>query len=115
MSGIEGTKTSQERKWFLARLADGDFGLAKTYWLFGVLAGIIINFIVGIIPSLDVLAVVLTLAVVYQVVVLLGVWQAANKYQGRPAWSILAKIGAVLGWMGALGSVGVLIQILGYA
>ena len=46
--------------------------------------------------------------------VLLGVWRAANQYQGRKVWSILAKIATVLGWIGVLVNVGVLVEILGY-
>jgi len=80
----------------------------------GFLVGLIINVLTRIVPSLGALAVILAVAIPYQVMVLLGVWRAADKYQGRKAWAILAKIATVLGWLGVLGSLGVLVEILGY-
>jgi len=103
-----------DSKGFFSRLVNGDFGLAKTYWLYGVAVGIVINFLSRIVPSLGALAVILVLAIPYQVMVLLGVWRAADKYQGRKAWAILAKIATVLGWLGVLASLGVFIEVLGY-
>jgi len=45
-----------------------------------------------------VLSIIFTIAVVvYQVFVLVGIWNAANKYQGPTIWAVLAKIAVVLG------------------
>jgi hypothetical protein len=65
------------------------------------LVSFIINIVIKLIPSLGVLAVVVALAIAYQVAVLLGLWRVADKYQGR---KVLAKIATVLGWLGVLGS-----------
>ncbi|MGO3693844.1 hypothetical protein [Marinobacter sp.] len=114
MPEIENRFSSVEQKGFFSKLVNGDFGLAKTYWLYGFVVGLVINFITRIVPSLGALVVILALAIPYQVTVLLGVWRAADKYQGRTAWAILAKVAAVLGWLGVLGSLGVLVEVLGY-
>ncbi|TYC63819.1 hypothetical protein FMN52_00925 [Marinobacter sp. BW6] len=114
MSEIGNTSNGLESKGFFSKLVNGDFGLAKTYWLYGFVVGIVINVLTRIVPSLGALAVILALAIPYQVMVLLGVWRAAEKYQGRKAWAILAKVAAVLGWLGVLASLGVFIEILGY-
>lgn len=103
-----------ERAGFFSKLSSGDFGLAKTYWLYGVVAGIVINLVIQVVPSIGAIAVVLALATVYQVMVLVGIWRAANRYQGRKVWAILAKIATVLGWMGVLINIGVFLQIVGY-
>ena len=114
MSEIGSTSGGTRQKGFFSKLVNGDFGLAKTYWLYGFLVGLIINVLTRIVPSLGALAVILAVAIPYQVMVLLGVWRAADKYQGRKAWAILAKIATVLGWLGVLRSLGVLVEILGY-
>ncbi|MGO2137040.1 MAG: hypothetical protein ACTH3S_16615 [Marinobacter sp.] len=114
MNNTETSPLGAESKNFFSKLTSGDFGLAKTYWLFGVVVGIVLNLIIKFTPSIGGLLVILALAVVYQVMVLLGVWRAANRYQGRKAWTILAKIAAVLGWLGVLANLGVLVEIMGY-
>lgn len=103
-----------EQKGFFSKLSNGDFGLARTYWLYGVVVGIVINLVIQVVPSIGAIAVVLALATVYQVMVLLGIWRAATRYQGRKVWAILAKFAAVLGWMGVLTNTGVFFQIVGY-
>jgi tetrahydromethanopterin S-methyltransferase subunit G len=114
MSELDSISSETQQRGFLSKLVNGDFGLAKTYWLYGFVVGLIINVLTRIIPSLGALAVILAVAIPYQIMVLLGVWRAADKYQGRKAWAILAKIATVLGWLGVLGSLGVLFEILGY-
>ena len=84
-------------KGFIKKLRDGDFGLAKTYWLFGVLAGIVANIIGGLIESLLILLIFTALQIVYMIFFYQGVWNAANKYEGKVIWAILAKIAVVIG------------------
>lgn len=85
-------------KGFFRKLADGDFGLAKTYWLFGVTVSIGVNLLSNfVITSIQGL-VLLTLAyAVYDVPVILGTWRAAKKYQGPRLWANLAKSMTVVG------------------
>jgi len=99
---------------FFGKLVNGEYGLAKTYWLYGFVVGFVINILMRIIPSLDALAILLALAIPYQGMVLIGVWRASNKYQGRKAWAVLAKVATVFGWLGVVGSVAVLVEVLGY-
>ena len=83
---------------------NGDITLWKSYWIAGVIIPIPLGFIVGF------LAAALGLAPVsYKVVMityigwtLVGVWRSADKYQGKKIFSILAKIGMVVGFLYSL-------------
>lgn len=114
MSDTEVRSGESGSKGFFSRLSGGDFGLAKTYWLYGVVVGVALNMALRIVTSLGVLAVALLAVTLYQVMVLLGIWRAASRFQGWKGWAILAKIAAALGWIGVLASVGVFIQLLSY-
>lgn len=97
-------------KVFLNKLKSGDYGLAKTYWLFGVLtnsiAGLFVKVLVPVAPNLG--ALLILVCVAYNVIAMIGVWRAADSYKGEPLWAILAKIavlgGSVLNFV-ALGSI----------
>lgn len=82
---------------FLSRLVRGDFGLAKTYWLYGVLVGLGVNLISRAITSSGMLVLFVVAYAVYEVPVLIGTWRAAAKYSGPTIWAVLAKIAVVLG------------------
>lgn len=79
---------------FLKTLCSGNFGLPMTYWVYGVLGGIV--WAVGILalspePDSNLDQILRFLLVAYAVVVYIGIWQAASKYTGNRAWAILAK------------------------
>ena len=114
MSDTEARSGESGNQGFFSRLSSGDFGLAKTYWLYGVVIGVALNMVLKVVTSLGVLAVAIVLVTIYQAMVLLGVRRAASRYQGWKGWAILAKIATVLGWLGILASVGVFIQLLNY-
>ena len=82
---------------FFKKLVSGDFGLAKTYWMYSVLAGFIANIFIKNVQSDIAVAMILLLHGIYQAVVLIGTWKASNKYNGKKIWAILAKIAVVLG------------------
>lgn len=86
---------------FFGKLARGDYGLAKTYWLCGVLVGLIANFVIGIIFQItDAVFFPVVgglIATIYQIPLLTGIWRAANKYSGPKIWAILAKIACIFG------------------
>ncbi|MCX8146793.1 MAG: zinc ribbon domain-containing protein, partial [Azovibrio sp.] len=86
---------------FFAKLSRGDFGLARTYWLYGVLVGVIVNIVVDIVFSIikspGFLAIALLAYTAYEVPVIMGIWRAATKYTGPKIWAVLAKIACVLG------------------
>ena len=82
-------------KGFIKQLIDGDFGLAKTYWLYFVLGSNLLWLLLmfPISASSLGLIVVSTLAVIaYDIVVLTGIWNSASRYTGSMIWSVLAKI-----------------------
>ena len=82
-------------KGFIKQLIDGDFGLAKTYWLYLILGGMAINLLLFFpmsSSSLGLIVVSMLAAIVYAIVVLTGVWNSASRYIGSKIWSVLAKI-----------------------
>ena len=88
------------KKGFLKRLMDGDFGLAKTYWLYGVLVNIVISLmfeIPVISESLGLILILLLATIIYTISLMIGIWKAANRYTGKKVWAFLAKIAVVLG------------------
>ena len=88
---------SSNNKGFFKKLSSGDFGLAKTYWLYGVVVGVVVNLATKPVTSAGLLVVILLAYAVYEAMVLMGVWRAASKYQGLKLWAVLAKIAVVLG------------------
>jgi hypothetical protein len=96
---------------FMSKLIQGDYGLAKTYWLFGVLGNIVMSLPLPFIAEELILVLYLPL-LSYSVVVLIAVWRAANRYQGPKYWSILAKIATVLGWIQVAGAGVALTELL---
>lgn len=88
---------------FISKLIRGDYGLAKTYWLFGVLGNIILSAPLPFIAEELILVLYLPL-LSYSVVVLIAVWRAANRYRGPKYWATLAKIATVLGWIQVAGA-----------
>ncbi len=90
-------------KGFFKKLRDGDYGLAKTYWLYGIVVGIVFAFIErlilmamgkeGVLLALVIVLVSFVYAVFFQIQ---GLWRAAKKYQGSRIWAILAQIVVVV-------------------
>lgn len=93
-------KARMNEKGFFGKLSNGDFGLSKTYWEYGVAVGIFLNVVTGFITSVWILAIVMLIYIAYETLVLMGVWRASNKYEGRKGWAVLAKISTVLGAIG---------------
>lgn len=81
---------------FTHKLSTGGYGLFKTYWLFNVLIGAICSFVISLFESFEAVAILTTLFYIYGFIVLLGIWNAANKYNGLVLWAILAKISSVI-------------------
>ena len=87
-------------KGFFKKLSDGDFGLAKTYWLYGALVSIgaqIVMAVVGMSESVALIIIIMLALIVYSVFQMIGVWNASNRYTGSKIWAVLAKIAVVLG------------------
>ncbi|MCS5551495.1 MAG: hypothetical protein NZ811_08275 [Gammaproteobacteria bacterium] len=97
MSELEIAANGSTPKGFFGKLANGDFGLAKTYWVYGVLVGFVVSIIINVITSIGGLVILMLAYTAYEIPVIMGTWRAANKYQGSKIWAILAKIAVVLG------------------
>ena len=82
-------------KGFIKQLIDGDFGLAKTYWLYFVLGSnllwLLLMFPISS-SSLGLIVVSMLAAISYDIVVLTGISNSASRYTGSKIWSVLAKI-----------------------
>lgn len=93
---------SEANAGFFKKLLNGEFGLAKTFWLFWLLVGIVWGVVLAIVegvfplPLLWLYTVSYLVYLVYQVLVMIGLWRAANKYKGWKVWAVLAQIVAVL-------------------
>jgi hypothetical protein len=88
----------REGKGFFENLSNGNYGLARTYWVYGVLLGLALC-----IPLYFIRTVVLIpyflFWTFYQMVVLTGIWKSSNKYKGSKIWVIMARFAAILGWL----------------
>ena len=81
----------------ISDLWGGRSGLARTYWLWGVLSGIPWGIALSLVTPGSAPAILAVLAlVVYYVMVHVGIWRAASQYQGAKVWAILAKIAVLI-------------------
>lgn len=94
----------------IKKIWTGDLPLFKVYWIYGVLGGLIIKVIVEgsyYFVSLNYLTVfsytLVALVLAYQLLLSVGIWRSAEAYKKSKVWPVLAKIGAVLGLITALG------------
>ena len=67
-------------------LKDGDFGLAKTYWLFGVLGNFLLSLPGYLLIELVPIVIYTLFTLAYGVIVLLGIWNSASRYTGFKLW-----------------------------
>lgn len=80
------------------KLINGDYGLATTYWGFGVLGGFLFKFLHSTIANASFTSALLVyvINVIYGVVVIIGIWNASNKFDGSPIWAVAAQIIAAI-------------------
>lgn len=104
--------TEPESGSWVESLRSGDYGLPKTYWIFGALIPAIVGAIYSTVffASSDAVAVVLSIAMLglliwYYTLWVPGTWRAARAYEGPAFWSVLAQIGVVLSVLGLIGYV----------
>jgi hypothetical protein len=91
---------------WISRLVKGDFGLAKTFWLFNVLVRVLVSFSFNVIAETNTLELLLLSMLAYycyQVPVMVGIWRAANKYAGLQLWAMLARIEVIFQAVGLVG------------
>lgn len=85
---------------FWTKLIQGHYGLAKTYWLFGVLVTIVFQIILTVATAagggFGIMVSLLLAFLAYSIVQIIGLWRASNLYEGRKLWAILAKVAVIL-------------------
>ncbi len=87
------------RRGVIARLWNGDYSLAVTFWVFGVLVRILEWILVKYVEFLDLankmapwlFNVTVVLAIALEVCILVGMWRSAGKYKGFRLWPILVR------------------------
>ena len=86
---------------FLLKLKAGDYGLAKTYWLYGVVVNIAYRLIDLAVTkfSFELSIVLFFIMAIYTFFQIFGLWNAASRYEGLKIWAVIAKVLAVLGAM----------------
>lgn len=98
-----GTETDTNIQGFFQRLAAGDFGLVKTFWLFGILPNV---FFYGVLRTIVlakdygpkvILIIPIVLFVFFFVPVLCGTWFSATRYTGFWLWATIAKLFVLVG------------------
>lgn len=87
------------------KLWRGEYSLAKTYWLFGVVVNVFLGFPINlydvITPQSQVqyayyLIGYLALYAIYNVIACVGLWRSASSYQGPAGWKYFSKFIAAL-------------------
>jgi len=85
----------------LDRLSSGEYGLAKTYWLYGVMVNVLISFIIMLTGELKVNWLIAALTVISSGYYLLywtpGIWASSRNYEGPVYLAWLAKISTIIG------------------
>lgn len=89
----------------LRRLWRGDLPLPQAFWTWAVAGGILVNvltsilFLALIMGGYIVAAFVVgyAVSVPYNIVVTVGVWRSAGRYEGERRWADLARIVTVAG------------------
>lgn len=95
-SGSSGHREEIPSGGFFTKLTNGDYGLPRTFWLFGVLVDVIVGIAARTIESTAAVVIFVLVYAAYRVLVLMGVWQAAGRYAEPKIWPVLAKIAVVL-------------------
>jgi len=80
----------------ITKLWNGDYSLAKTFWLFDLLIGMIAGFALLLLLmfcqcTLNVMTAIYSVMLCYAVLVNVGLWRAADKYSGKLVWAKLVK------------------------
>ncbi len=80
---------------FFLQLLAGQYGLARTYWLFGMGGIFVITEVLS--PILDATLssysthIIIPLLAVYQCYAAISIFRAADRFRGNAVWPILAK------------------------
>lgn len=106
----------EKARGFFSKLYNGEYSLARTFWLYYFLVTFLIGLLQGAFAA-TVVGMLLGIALgifglVYSIICVVGIWRAASKYTGFKLWAILAKIYVVLCIIGfALTLIGIIAVI----
>ena len=84
-------------KEFFSKLISGGFGLAITFWIFGVLVAATLYLLIKNTTALWQLVVVTLIVINHLVLITIAVWNAAKTYTGSRIWSWGAKLVVIAG------------------
>lgn len=89
---------------FFKKLGNGNFGLAKTFWLYNFLVNVVFSIITRLLLSYNNysfyffwLFIIFIPSLAYVIIVGMGVWSSAKNYLGPKIWAVLAKISVIFG------------------
>lgn len=86
---------------FVGKLWRGDYGLPTTYWAFGWLASAAWSIPLSMVTPGSAPAIATGIMfVAWTILVYVGIWNAASKFEGFGLWAFLAKAQVVLPLLG---------------
>ena len=83
-------------KSFFLKFISGRLGLAVTFWLYGVLVALTLDFLTSQTSALWQIVVMVVAEIIHFVLIIPAVWNASKLYQGKRIWKWLARIVALL-------------------
>lgn len=96
----EKTEVASGSQNFFITVWQGDWGLAKTYWIVGVVLGNLLGFALAPILKAGVsIWVLIGVFVFFQIWACVGVWESAGKYKGPIVWRYLSRGAMLIGAM----------------
>ena len=90
---------------FYEKFIGGEFGLAKTYWLLGILPSFFVGIAVRTVSSYTLAYWIGAAFVTYQIALLVALWNAGKKYQGWRVWPVLAFVMVLLAVLRNIGPI----------
>ena len=92
---------------FFQKFWNGDISLPKSYWLVGVVFGMIVGFVIGIIViSLGMSEIAINLFLIpWAIFSTVGIWRSSDKYKGSKFWAVLTKVVLVIGIISFVGQI----------
>ena len=95
----KGRKNMDKIKATLKQLWNGDVPLAQTFWLYYFVGMLVVR-----IPATAVGSIGALLIIGWAGYMVLPIWRSADKYTGKPIFSLMAKVAAVVIALGVFGS-----------
>ena len=75
----------------------GNVTLWKSYWIVGVVLGLVAGFMLGFFGELLQAPFIIVLGLIaWQVFISVGIWRSSDKYNGPIFWQVAAKIMVVI-------------------